>query len=159
VTDAERIERVVYELRDAVARSDVDAVLTHLAPNVEFDRRRILYSPDETRDLIRRTLSQTVFDFVQVSGLRTNVGVQSRRGTAEFRVSAKGQVDSSIGAATIGTARSEWSLGFREIEPHVWKVDRISPVSIPDGVLIRERVDPPPLYNDRDRGSRRGRRR
>jgi hypothetical protein len=66
-------------------------------------------------------------------------------------------VDSSIGAATIGTASSEWSLGFREIEPHVWKVDRISPVSIPDGVLIRERVDPPQIYNDR--GSRRGRRR
>ena len=28
-----------------------------------------------------------------------------------------------------------WSLGFQETEPGVWKVNRITPVSIPRGVL------------------------
>ena len=36
VTDAERIERVVYDLRDAVLASDAERVLTYLTPDVQF---------------------------------------------------------------------------------------------------------------------------
>src|SRR5436190_604723 len=36
VTDNERIERVVYDLRRAVLASDVDGVLEHLTPDVEY---------------------------------------------------------------------------------------------------------------------------
>jgi hypothetical protein len=36
VTDTERIERVVYDLQRAVANSDADAVISHLAPNVQY---------------------------------------------------------------------------------------------------------------------------
>ena len=37
--------------------------------------------------------------------------------------------------ADLGTAVTTWSLGFQETEPGVWKVNRISPVSIPQGIL------------------------
>ena len=36
----------------------------------------------------------------------------------------------------VGTAVTSWSLGFQEAEPHVWKVNRISPVSIPREILV-----------------------
>jgi hypothetical protein len=153
VTDNERIEQAVYELRDAVARSDVDEVLEHLAPSVRFGRDNDVHSPDETRSMIRSRLSNAAFDFVRVSQLRTNVGRQSRRGTAEFRLLAKGRLNSPVGAITIGTADSEWSLSFQEVEPHVWKVVRIIPVSVPGGLLTREE----PRLPSRDYSPTRGR--
>src|ERR1700747_282407 len=36
ITDNERIERVVYDLRRAVMASDAEAVLTHLTPDVQY---------------------------------------------------------------------------------------------------------------------------
>ncbi len=36
VTDNERIEQVVYDLRRAVQSSDVEGVLAHMAPNVQY---------------------------------------------------------------------------------------------------------------------------
>ena len=36
VTDNERIEQVVYDLRRAVQNSDVEGVLAHMAPNVQY---------------------------------------------------------------------------------------------------------------------------
>lgn len=139
VTDNERIERVVDDLRGAVARADVNGVLEHLAPNVQYGRPRGELSPEATREMIRAALANASFDFVRVSQLQTNVGRQSRRGTADFRVLAKGRVDTAIGGMAVGSANSEWSLGFQEVEPHVWKVNRITPMSIPDGVLPRVR--------------------
>jgi hypothetical protein len=153
VTDNERIEQVVYALRDAVANSDADGVLEHLAPKVQYDERKSLLSPEETRSMIRSRLSSAAFDFVRVSQLRTNVGRQSRRGTAEFRLVAKGRLDSSVGTITIGTAGSEWSLVFQEVEPHVWKVSRITPVSIPGGIVPRAQ----PSLPNRDYGPSHGR--
>jgi len=157
VTDAERIESVVYQLRDAVAKSDADAVLEHLAPNVQYGRSRGVFSSEQTREIIKSTLRNTHFDFVRVGQLRTNVGQQSRRGTAEFRVFAKGRFESSVGAVNtgavnIGAVNTEWSLSFKEVEPHVWKVNRITPVNIPEGTLKNEREVLPNDSQERARG-------
>ncbi len=154
VTDNERIEQVVYALRSAVARTDVDGVLEHLAPNVQYQQGGSLISPELTRSVIQNSLANASFDLVRVSQLRTNVGKQSRRGTAEFRVFAKGRVESSVGALNIGTADSEWSLSFQEVEPHVWKVSRITPVSVPNGVLTRERMVMPSRSDFQERVSK-----
>src|SRR5271166_4780259 len=36
----------------------------------------------------------------------------------------------------VGTANSTWSLGFQETEPGVWKVNRITPVSMTEGAVL-----------------------
>jgi hypothetical protein len=159
VTDNERIAQVVDDLRSAAARSDVAGVLAHLTPDVQYGRDNDLHSPEETRSMIESRLSHAVFDIVRVSRLRTNAGSQSRRGTAEFRVFAKGRLDSSIGTITIGTADSEWALSFREVEPHVWKVSQITPVSVPGGVMPGGQPGPRPpnRHGGPARGGRPGR--
>jgi hypothetical protein len=135
VTDNERIEQVVYNLRRAVLASDADGVLVHLAPNVQYLRGDTALSEDATRALIRLNLSNFHFEFVQLSDLHIAAMRQARRGTAEFRVFARGSQSSSSGAVDLGSAITAWSLGFQETAPGVWKVNRISPVSIPRGIL------------------------
>jgi ketosteroid isomerase-like protein len=136
VTDNERIEQVVYDLRRAVANSDVEGVLAHMAPNVQYVRGDTALSGEATRALIRDNLSQARFDFIRISHLETNAGQQSRRGTAGFRVFAKGTLHLTQATMNIGTADSVWSLGFQETAPGVWKVNRITPVQIPNGALL-----------------------
>ncbi len=135
VTDNERIEQVVYELRDAVLNSDAEGVLSHMTPNVQLLRGDTALSAEETRAMIRANLSRVQFDFVRISELQTSVGHQSRRGQAEFRVFTKGRRNSSSSMTTLDTAVTTWSLGFQETEPGVWKVNRISPTTIPVGTL------------------------
>ncbi len=131
VTDNERIEQVVYALRQAVLNSDADDVIVQMAPNVQYLQADTALSEDETRAMIKDTLSQAEFEFVRISDLQISVGQQSRRGQAEFRVFTRGRLHSSLGMAELGTAVTTWSLGFQETEPGVWKVSRISPVSMP----------------------------
>jgi hypothetical protein len=135
VTDNERIEQVVYKLRQAVLRSDVEGVLVHLAPNVQYLRGNTALSEEATRALIQVNLSSFHFDFIRISDLHISAMQQARRGTAEFRVFAKGSQHLSSGTIDLGSAITAWSLGFQETEPGVWKVNRISPVSIPRGIL------------------------
>jgi len=135
VTDNERIEQVVDDLRRAVSISDAEGVLAHLAPNVQYLRGETALSEDATRALIRVNLSSIHFDFVRVSDLHTSVMRQGRRGTAEFRVFARASQNSSAGTFDTGTTITAWSLGFQETGPGVWKVNRISPISIPRGML------------------------
>ena len=135
VTDNERIEQVVYDLRQAVLNSDVDGILAHMAPDVRFQKGNTTLEPDTTRNLIRTNLSNATFEFVRVSNLQTNVGEQSRRGSAEFRIFAKGSLHTSLATMNIGTANSVWSLGFQEAKPGVWLVNRITPVQLPNGAL------------------------
>ena len=139
VTDNERIEQVVYDLRQAVANSDADRVISHLAPNVQYLQGDTALSEEATRALIRVNLSRFHFDFVRISDLQTSAMQQSRRGTAEFRVFTRGNLSSSPGAVHSGTNITAWSLGFQETEPGVWKVNRISPISIPRGILAYPR--------------------
>jgi ketosteroid isomerase-like protein len=132
VTDNERIERVVYDLRRAVQNSDVEGVLSHMAPTVQYLQGDTALSEDATRALIRANLSQSQFEFVRVSDLQTSAGQQSRRGKAEFRVFTRGRSHMSHGVLD---GLTTWSLGFQETGPGIWKVNRISPVSMPQGIL------------------------
>ena len=134
VTDNERIEQVVYGLRDAVANSDVDGVLSYMTPDVLYVKGDMAMDGEATRSLIEANLSRARFEIVRISGLETNAGEQSRRGTAAFRVLAKGNMDTSMAPVTFGTADSSWSLGLQETAPGVWKVNRITPVQIPGGL-------------------------
>ena len=132
VTDAERIERVVYNLRDAVLASDAERLLTHLTPDVEFVQQGHTTSSGEaTRDYIRSVLSDTKFDFVRISHLKAEASRLSRLGSAEFRIIAGGSMQSPMVTYNFGTTNSDWSLGFEESSPGVWKVNRISPTHAP----------------------------
>jgi hypothetical protein len=135
VTENERIEKVVYEVRAAVLKSDADGVLAHLAPNVMYQQGDTALMSDATRELIRKNVSDVRLEFARITELRTSVGQQTRRGIAEFRVFTRGGLKSSSQVSDGMTTMTAWSFGFQETEPGVWKIYRISPVSIPSGVL------------------------
>ena len=133
VTDNERIEAVVYDLARAVGASDPGAIEAHLAPDFE--------SPEGSlqRALIRASLPNIKFDFVRVSKLSVNAGAQTRLGTADFTVQASGMASTPIfGAHAFATPPSgtDWSLGFRETAPGEWKVTRITPTRLPQGLSL-----------------------
>jgi hypothetical protein len=135
VTDAERIEQLVYDLRDAVVASDPERVLSHLTPAVEFIRQgRSASSGEETQAYVRSIVSSAKFDFLRISHLRAEASPLSRRGSAEFRVIASGSMQSAGGMLNFGTTNSDWSLGLEETSPGIWKVNRISPTRVPGGM-------------------------
>lgn len=144
LTDDERIEQVVGDLRWSVAASDFEGVLVHLTPDVEYTQGDTSLAGEGARALVRGTLGRAKFDFVRVSDLRVSHGEQSRRGTAEFRVYAKGTLDTSLATLNVGTADSSWSLGFEETSPGVWKVNRITALSGTQG-LSNSRPTPRPV--------------
>jgi ketosteroid isomerase-like protein len=134
VTDSERIERVVYDLRRAVLASDAEGVLKHLTPDVQYVQYGTPLSGEATRELIRTNLANASFDLVHLRELQTSAGRQTRRGKAEFRMMAKGRLRTSLATYDVGTADSTWSLGFQETAPGEWKVNRITPVLVPEGI-------------------------
>lgn len=137
VTDNERIENVVYGLRSAVARSDADAVLEYLTPDVMYVKGELALEGEATRALIRDNLERVRFDLVRVSNLKVNAGRQSRQGSAEFSAFFKGTIDSATASVAFGSTNSIWSLGLRETAPAVWKVNRITPVQVPgEGIRV-----------------------
>ena len=73
---------------------------------------------------------------MHIQDLQTSAGRQTRRGKAEFRIYAKGTLRTSMATCNVGTANSTWSLGFQETEPGVWKVNRITPVSMTEGAVL-----------------------
>ena len=127
VTDAERVEAVVYELADAVSRSDIDAVAARLTPDVNFGSAGKIGELAMIRLKIA-LLRQLHFDYLKVRQLETRAGAQTRMGSAEFRVTASGTYGPDMAFPVVNTA---WSLGFREVSPGVWKVNRITAVSVP----------------------------
>jgi ketosteroid isomerase-like protein len=135
VTDNERIEKVVYDVRAAVLKGNADGVLAHLAPNVMYLQGETALTPDKTRALIRANLSNVHLEFVQISELRISVGQQARKGNAEFRAFTKGSLRGTSNLSEGMTTMTSWSLGFQETEPGIWKINRISPGSIPTGSL------------------------
>ncbi len=153
VTDNERIENVVYELRRAVLVANPEDVLAQLTPDVEYVQDGISLSGEATRELIRANLANAAFDFVHVQDLQTSAGRQTRRGKAEFRIYAKGTLRTSLATYNVGTANSTWSLGFQETEPGIWKVNRITPVSMTEGVALIPRSPSSSRTGDRGRGN------
>jgi len=135
VTQAERIAMVVEDLRRAVEASDVEGVIRHMTPDVEYVQGDRTVGSTFTRAFIRATVEKSGLEFVHVSRLTTAAFPESRRGTAEFRVLAKGSLKTPVGSANIGSAGSEWSLGFQETSPDVWKVNRITPIRVPGGMI------------------------
>lgn len=134
VTDNERIEEVVYGLGRAVAASDTQGVLDRVTPDVQFVvGGSSLFPGETTRSMIEARVAAAHFDFLRITQLRTNAGGQSRRGTAEFKVAASGSFQGSYNTLNFGSANSTWSLGLRETSPGVWKINRITPVSVPGG--------------------------
>ena len=134
VTDNERIEKVVNDVRTAVLNSDAEGVLTHLTSNVTFTGPEASMTSDDTQRLIRASVSSIHLEFAKITDLKISVGQQTRRGTAEFRVFTKGGLKSASNLAEGRTAITGWSLGFRETEPRVWKIDRISQIAQPNGI-------------------------
>lgn len=135
VTDNERIEAVVYDLRRALLASDADAVLDHLTDDVQFVQDDRAISSAAARAMIRIAVANSKFEIVRVRGLQTSSGKLTRRGKADFKVFISGSAQGPMGLGAVGTADTSWSLGFLETAPEVWKVDRITPVSLPIGAL------------------------
>ena len=129
VTDAERVEAVVYQLADAVARSDAAGVEALMTPEVVFTLRGQSGGVVPAQAFFAR-LGQVRFDFVRVRKLTTQAGSQTKRGSAEFKVSAAGVVVMGFEQPFAAT-NTEWSLGFREVAPGAWRVTRITAISLP----------------------------
>lgn len=135
VSDTERIEQVVYELRTAVAASDAPAVFALLTPDVQFVQSgQAISSGDDTKNYIEGQLKRATFDFVRISQLEANAGRQSGRGSAQFRVLASGNYEIAVTKLNFGTVNLDFSLGFRELSPKVWRVERITLTRAPRGM-------------------------
>ena len=143
VTDAERIEAKVYALGQAVAASDTNAVFEILSDDVEYVTGDNTMPRDATREMVKRTLASAKFDFLRIAKLRTHVGSQSRRGTADFHVICSGSFTTAYNDLNFATSNSTWSLAFKEYGPNNWKVARITPVYIPGGQYVLPAVRAP----------------
>jgi len=120
VTDNERIEQVVYELRDAVAASNAPAVLALLTPDVQYgqwNRQDQAVEGSAARAFIESELGKVRFDFLRLSQLQSNAGSQSGRGSALFRVIAGGSYNTPFANLNFGTAHLDFALGFRRTAP------------------------------------------
>lgn len=132
VTDAERVEAVVYALADAVERSDVEGVRRLLDPDLTLTRNDRILDQAAVFSAILAQLPRTQFDTVRISHLTARVGEQTRIGSAEFRAVAFGQVEMGGGGThAFASGNTEWSLSFREAEPGRWVVTRVTPTRFP----------------------------
>jgi hypothetical protein len=134
VTDAERVEAVVYDLADAVKASDVDRIKSHLDDKVTFGLRGRTMDGSTPLRIVLPLLLRTRFDFVRVGQLTTSAGSQTKRGSAEFKVSATGIFDEGGTQIPVVAAGTEWSLGLAERSPGVWKVNRVTAIKLPGDV-------------------------
>lgn len=132
VTDRERIEGVVYDVRRALLASDAQAVLACLTPQAQYVQSGSSLSPETTRALILGNVAAAKFDVVRIHALQTSAGRRTRRGKADLKVFVRGDVLGPMGFGSFsGAADSAWSLGFEETRPGVWKINRITPISTP----------------------------
>lgn len=135
VTDAERVEAVVYDLARAVEASDIERIKSHFDDKVTVGMRDRTMDGSIPMRLIFPLLKRIHFDFVRVAQLTTSAGEQTRRGQAEFKVSAAGTFDDGMSQVPLGSLGTEWSLGFSEKSPGVWKVTRITAIKAPNEVI------------------------
>lgn len=132
VTDEERIEGVVQDVRRALLASDAQGILAHLTPDVKYVLAGSSVEPEATRAMIAGALSGAKFDLVRIREFQASAGRRTRRGKAEFKVFARGSIQGPLGFGGLsGASDSAWSLGFEETKPGVWKINRITPISTP----------------------------
>ena len=139
VTEEERIEEVVNGLARAVEADEPDLAAGFLAPDCVIENtpdhgnafyRRVmnLFTGKLDRDALRGYLADYRFEYLKVARLRANAGRLSGRGTAEFVVHAslarKGEHPMFGMTPPSGMG---WSFGLVELEPHVWKIARMTP--------------------------------
>ena len=165
VTDNERIEATVYGLTAAVKARDADAFASYLTPDATVELDNVGPMPNDfyryvigflsrfhrarlSARLLRPYLESLEFDFLSISRLTAHAGALSRRGTAEFRAFASGShVEPGTGYRynfATPPSGTDWSLGLREVEPGVWKVERITPTALPTGGEPGDRPRPRP---------------
>jgi hypothetical protein len=129
VTDNERIEAVVVELRNATARSDAEAVLALTTPDLRLEPSIAMAKGPLARAFIKSQLDNTKFDFLSIRHLEIASSPQSRRGSAQFEVLASGSWQSYNWATSPGQA--VWSIGVEEMPDKSWKINRITAVKLP----------------------------
>ena len=133
ITDNERIEAVVYALRDATARSDADAVLAlttsdlRLEPSIPGGRGLL------ARAFLKSTLSNTKFEYLLIRHLEVSSSPQARRGSAQFEVLASGTYQRYNWATSAGQAI--WSVGVEEMPDKTWKINRLTAVKLPGPIM------------------------
>jgi len=135
VTDNERIESVVYELRRAVLAAKPEDVLAQLTPDVEYVQDGISLSGEATREFIRANLANAAFDFVHIQDLQTSAGRKTRRGKAEFRVYAKGTLRTSI-ATSVTTGSTSSGASYFAVEALIFALHMESPEGAPLSVKV-----------------------
>jgi ketosteroid isomerase-like protein len=144
VTEAERVEAVVYELAAATRRSDAAGALALVTPDVVVtDGNGTSGGPvaaggaNPARALIEARLGDTIFDFFNASHVRVTVAPDQATASAEMRVYLAGSIDyqgTRINFATDGNG-SDWRLDFRKVGD-AWRVEKIAAVRLPRGWRI-----------------------
>lgn len=135
VTEAERVERVIRDLADAVARSDGDATMALMDQHVAFSIRSNTLGEELDLPSFAELLGQVQFDFVRVSRLTATAGAQTGRGQAEFKVTASGAIRQG-GSLRNFMGNSEWSIGLRRLPSGAWKINRITAVELPQYTML-----------------------
>jgi hypothetical protein len=78
VTDNERIEKVVYDVRTAVLNSDPENVLAHLTEDVRYSGLEISLSSGDTLSLIRNNVSNIHLEFARISELTPVIRISKK---------------------------------------------------------------------------------
>ncbi|GAC1334175.1 MAG: hypothetical protein NVSMB14_01240 [Isosphaeraceae bacterium] len=135
VTDVERIDDAIYGMTAALQRSDGKTAAGFLADDAvvtigDTDIGSLRGDAVLDHDLFEHALSDTKFDLLQLSGMTVKVGSRTRQGTARFKVLATGSYNGNV-KVPFTAAGTEWDFGCREVSPGVWKIERITPTSLP----------------------------
>ena len=111
VTDNERIEQVVHDVRTAVLNSDPEGVLAHLTPDAQYAGPESSMTPEATRHLIREYVSNVHLEFLRIMQLKTSVAQQAPRNSRVSRLGA-GWDDDDVKRDSEWNRRDGVVLGF-----------------------------------------------
>lgn len=140
VTDSERVEAVVNRLVDAARRSDTSALDDLISDAISLDDvgGREFARGQVARLFLRFAIQSTRFDLLTVGNLRIDVGQISRQAKADLRIFASGSFQSPFNQLNFATdlEGSDWSIGLEETAPGVWKIQRISALSLPGSAQL-----------------------
>lgn len=153
VTENERIEAVITALGHAVARSDADAALALMTPDVTLTQagvtlggrqaraiQRVLPGvkadqANPARGMIRQAVADARFDFLSITRIQAHAGQLSGMGQAEFRVFASGSIDRGGTRFNFATdaGGTDWTAGMRRGDDGRWLIESITAARVPRG--------------------------